>query len=56
MSEFEKKTLQEVKGINKELRELNRSLKKDTSIKMDPEAIVYSTIKPTVENMVNGLI
>lgn len=29
MTEFEKKMLQEVKGINKELHELNRTLKKE---------------------------
>lgn len=62
MTEFEKKMLQEVKGINKELHELNRTLKKEPA---EPVAEVeiggYSLAKSmelsrtaSVANMVRG--
>jgi hypothetical protein len=51
MTEFEKKMLQEVKGINKELHELNRILKKEPFVEI---AVDGKNITGTVAEMVRG--
>lgn len=42
MTKFEKQMLRELKGINKELHEINRNLKKGTTVELDGEQVAES--------------
>lgn len=56
MTEFEKKMLQEVKGINKELHELNRTLNKEPVEGNSLSNAMEVAQRATVANMVSGTI